>query len=157
MDVTIDKTFRVDAPIEEVWAFLTDPERVVSCMPGAELDEVIDERTFKGRIGLKVGPVRAKYQGDAHFEELDVEHHRMRLVGSGTGDGSASMTMTGQLRALEEGATEASVVAEVKMTGRLVQVGSRLIPFVSDQLFNQFVTRLKEQLEDPDEEPEGRR
>ncbi len=150
MDVTIDKTFRVDAPIEEVWAFLTDPERVVSCMPGAELDEVIDERTFKGRIGLKVGPVRAKYHGDAHFEELDVEHHRMRLVGSGTGDGSASMTMTGQLRALEEGATEASVVAEVNMTGRLVQVGSRLIQFVSDQLFDQFVSRMKEQLEDQD-------
>ena len=157
MDITIDKTFRVDAPIEEVWAFLTDPERVVSCMPGAELDEVIDDRTFKGRIGLKVGPVRAKYEGDARFEELDIEHHRIRLVGSGMGDGSASIVMTGQLRTLEDGGTETGVVAKVNMTGRLVQMGSRLIQFVSDQLFNQFVTRVKEQLEDDDGEGEDRR
>ena len=151
MQIKIEKTFRVDAPIEEVWALLTDPEQVVSCMPGADL-EVVDERNFKGRVGLKVGPVRAQYRGEARFEELDAERYYMRIAGEGTGSGSASVVMTGQLRSLEDGGTEADVAAEVAMTGRLVQVGSRLIQFVSDQLFDQFVERLRDRLESRTEE-----
>ena len=68
--------------------------------------------------------------------------------------GSASVVMTGQLRSLEDGGTEADVVAEVDMAGRLVQVGSRLIQFVSDQLFDQLVDRLRDRLESPGEEAE---
>lgn len=147
MKIAIEKSFRVDAPIEAVWALLTDPEQVISCLPGADLDEVVDERNFKGRVGLKVGPVRAQYRGAARFEELDVERHYMRITAHGTGSGSASVVMTGQLRSLEDGGTGAEVTAEVDMTGRLVQVGSRLIQFVSDQLFDQFVQRLRDRLE----------
>ena len=147
MEIRIEKTFRVDAPVDRVWAFLTDPEQVVECLPGAELDEVVDERNFKGRVGLKVGPVQAKYRGDARFEELDAERHRMRVVGRGMGDGSADLGMTGELRALEDGATESTVVAVVNVGGRMAQVGSRLIKFVSDRLFDQFVARVRERLE----------
>ena len=147
MEIRIEKTFRVDAPVDRVWAFLTDPEQVVECLPGAELDEVVDERNFKGRVGLKVGPVQAKYRGDARFEELDAERHRMRVVGRGMGDGSADLEMTGELRALEDGATESTVVAVVNVGGRMAQVGSRLIKFVSDRLFDQFVARVRERLE----------
>ncbi len=147
MEIKIEKTFRVDAPVEEVWALLTDPERMVACIPGADLDQVVDARTFRGRLGLKMGPVRASYQGEARFEELDAERYRMRLVGSGTGDGGASVTMTGQLRALDDGGTESSVVAEVNVAGRLTPMRSRLMRFVSDELFRQFVTRFQKQLE----------
>ena len=152
MKIKIEKTFRVDAPIEAVWALLTDPEQVISCLPGADLDEIVDERNFRGRVGLKVGPVRAQFRGAARFEELDVERHYMRIAGQGTGSGSASVVMTGQLRSLEDGGTEADVAAEVDMTGRLVQVGSRLIQFVSDQLFDQFVQRLRDRLESRSED-----
>ncbi len=147
MEIRIEKTFRVDAPIDRVWAFLTDPEQVVESLPGAELDEIVDERTFKGRVGLKVGPVQAKYRGEARFEELDVERHRMRVVGQGMGDGSADLEMTGELRALEDGATESTVVAVVNVGGRMAQVGSRLIKFVSDRLFGQFVSCVRERVE----------
>lgn len=149
MEIKIEKTFRVNAPVEEVWALLIDPERMVECIPGADLDEVVDERTFRGRLGLKMGPVRASYQGEVRFEELDQERYQMRLVGGGTGDGDASVTMTGRLRALDDGGTESSVVAEVNMAGRLSPLQSRLIRFVSDELFRQFVTRFQKQLEAP--------
>ena len=146
MAIKIEKTYQVDAPVEQVWAFLTNPESVVGCIPGASLDEVVDERSFKGRVAAKVGPVEAKYQGEARFEELDAQNYRMRLVAQGVGQGSVSMIMTSQLQSLETGGTEASVTAEVNMTGRLVQMGSRMIQFVSDQLFDQFVKRVQDGL-----------
>ena len=137
----------MDAPIERVWAFLTNPEKVVYCIPGASLDEMVDERSFKGRVAMRIGPVEANYKGDARFEELDEENYRMRLVAKGMGQGSASMIMTSNLRPLESGGTEATVIAEVRLTGRLVLMGSRLFQPVSDQLFKQFVKRLQDRLE----------
>ena len=147
MAIKIEKTFRVDAPIERTWAFLTNPENMVACLPGATLTELIDERAFKGKIVFKVGPIEARYEGEARFEELDEADYRMRMVGNGVGDGSASMVMSGQLRALEDGGTETSVAAEVDLTGRLAQLGSRLIQFASNQMFDQFVKRVREQLQ----------
>ena len=78
MAIRIEKTYQVDAPVERVWAFLTDPENVVSCIPGASLDEMVDERSFRGRVSVKVGPVEARYKGEARFEELDMESFTMR-------------------------------------------------------------------------------
>ncbi len=147
MAIRIEKTYQVDAPVEQVWAFLTNPESVVNCIPGASVDEVVDERNFKGRVAVKVGPVEAKYQGEARFEELDAENYRMRMVAQGTGQGTASMIMTSQLQSIEGGGTEVSVIAEVNMTGRLVQLGSRMIKFVSDQVFDQFVKRVQDGLQ----------
>ena len=147
MAITIEKTYQVDAPVEQVWAFLTNLESVVNCIPGASVDEVVDERSFKGRVAMKVGPVEAKYQGEARFEELDAENYRMRMVAHGTGQGTASMIMTSRLRSIESGGTEVSVIAEVNMTGRLVQLGSRMIKFVSDQVFDQFVKRVQDGLQ----------
>ena len=145
--IKIEKTYRVDAPIERVWAFLTNPESVVYCIPGASLDEMVDKRSFKGRVAMRIGPVEAKYQGEARFEELDAENYRMRLVAQGVGQGSVSMIMTSELRPLESGGTEASVIAEVSLTGRLAMMGSRMLQPVSNQLFNQFVKRLQDRLQ----------
>jgi carbon monoxide dehydrogenase subunit G len=147
MAIKIEKTYRVDAPIERVWAFLTDPESVVYCIPGASLDEMVDQRTFTGRVAMRIGPVEAKYQGEARFEELDVENYHMRLVAQGMGQGTASMIMTSELRPLENGGTEATVIAEVGLTGRLALMGSRLLQPVSDHVFNQFVKRVQERLQ----------
>ncbi len=151
MAIRIEKTYQVDAPVEQVWAFLTNPESVVSCIPGASVDEVVDERSFKGRVAMKVGPVEAKYQGEARFEELDAENYRMRMVAQGTGQGTASMIMTSRLHSIEGGGTEVTVIAEVNMTGRLVQLVSRMIKFVSDQVFDQFVKRVQDGLRDQKE------
>lgn len=147
MEIKIEKTFRINAPIDRVWEFLTDPEQVVQCMPGAELDEVIDERNVRGRVGVKVGPVEARYRGHATFEEHDEENHRIRVVGQGMGDGSADLQLEGEMRALDDGGTECEFVAAVNVGGRMAQVGSRLIKFVSDRLFDQFVARVREQIE----------
>ena len=63
MKTTINKIFQVDHPIDIVWDYLADPTKIVSCVPGASLTEKIDDRNFKGKVSLKFGPVKAKYDG----------------------------------------------------------------------------------------------
>ena len=150
MAVRIEKTFQVKEPIGKVWELLSDPRRVATCVPGAELTEAVDERTFKGSIKVKVGPSVTDYKGELHIDRLDEQTHEMELVGKGQdvrGKGSASMKMTGKLRALPDGGTEVTAVSEVNVVGILAQFGARMINDVSDVIFVEFTRRFQSQLE----------
>jgi len=149
MAVRIEKTFAVTQPIDKVWVLLSDPRRVAACVPGAEITEAIDDRTFKGSIKVKVGPSVTDYKGELHIDRLDEQAHEMELAGKGQdvkGRGSASMKMTGKLRALPDGGTEVAAVSEVTVVGVLAQFGSRMINDVSDVIFVEFTHRFEGQL-----------
>ena len=150
MAVRIEETFRVRAPVERVWAFLLDPHQVVQCLPGAELIETQDERTFVGRVRVKVGPITASYKGRAELTEVDERNHRVRMTGEGqdtAGSGSARMTMTSSIVAGPDGAAEVSVQSEVQLVGKLAQFGRGMVEEVSKQLFRQFAECARQRLE----------
>lgn len=148
MQTTISKKFKVDEPIERVWEYLIDPNKIVTCVPGASLTEQIDERNYKGGVSLKFGPVKAKYSGQITFEEVDEVNRKMTLKGKGLdskGKGSADMLMNSTLLAID-GGTEVDCSMQITIVGKLAQFGARLINDVSDQLFNQFVNNFKNKL-----------
>ena len=149
MAVRIENTFQVAEPVDRVWELLSDPRKVVVCVPGAQLTETIDDRTFKGSISVKVGPSVTDYKGQVHIERLDAQSHEIEMVGKGQdvrGKGSASMKMTGSIRALPDGGAEVSAVSEINVVGLLAQLGSRMIQDVSAVMFKEFVRRFQEQL-----------
>jgi len=41
----------------EAWAVLMDIPRIAPCMPGAKLTKVVDHKTYKGKIAVRLGPV----------------------------------------------------------------------------------------------------
>ncbi len=150
MGVSIAEQFEVRASPERVWAWLTDPRQVVECLPGAELLEMQDERTFTGRMRVKVGPVTASFRGRARFDELDAAARRVRLSGEGQdtgGAGSAKMTMTSEIEALPDGGSRVKVQSDVEVVGKLVQFGRGLMEEVSRQMFKQFAACVKQKLE----------
>jgi len=150
MAIEIEEKFQVQAPIEEVWAFVMDPAKVASCMPGAKLEEVVDERNFVGSIRIKIGAISTAYKGKVQLTEVD-EGARTVLMsaeGTETGGGTARGHMNSALHSLPDGGTELVATANVELTGRVMQVGSRMIQGVSHQLFKQFVAKAKKQLED---------
>lgn len=150
MAVKIEKTFQVSEPIDKVWAFLSDPRRVATCIPGAEITEQVDDKTYKGAIKVKVGPSVTDYKGEVQIVRLDNATHEIELVGKGQdvrGKGSASMTMTGKLRALDAGSTEMVSVSELNVVGILAQMGARVINEVSNIMFQQFTTTFRQKLQ----------
>ena len=64
MEVKSDKNFELNADIDTVWNVFINPEKVVTCVPGAELTETIDEHHLKGKVTIKIGPVTATFNGD---------------------------------------------------------------------------------------------
>jgi len=150
MSITIHETFTVNAPITRVWRFLTTPQEVVECLPGAELTEVLSEREYAGRVKVKVGPITAAYAGKATLAEVDEAKHRITLVGEGRetgGAGSAKMTMHGGVTPNATGGSDVTVDATIDIAGKVMQFGRGLVESVSQQLFKQFVEQARVRLE----------
>jgi carbon monoxide dehydrogenase subunit G len=152
MAIEIEETLQVEAPVERVWQFVVDPQRVVTCMPGAALDEAIDERTFTGTVKVKLGAITTSYKGRVEFTELDAQAHTLQMSAAGreTGGGTAKGTISISLNPLAEGPTELVTKASIDLTGRVMQVGRGMIQGVSHQLFKQFAASAKEILEAQD-------
>ncbi len=150
MSLTLNETFRVAAPPERVWQFLKNPADVVTCLPGAELTGTIDAQTYAGRVKVKVGPITAAYAGKATLAQVDDAARRMQIIAEGKesgGPGSARMTMTGQVTALDDATSEVSVDAAIEIAGRVMQFGRGLIESVNKQLFKQFADSVRAKLE----------
>ena len=158
MALKIEKIFQVPEPAEKVWAILSDPRKVATCVPGAQITGQVDEKTYQGAISVKVGPSVTNYKGDVQIVRLDAAAREIEILGKGQdvrGRGSASMKMTGRLRALPDGGTEIASVSEVNIVGILAQMGSRVIAEVSNIMFDQFVKNFQALLKQPSDAPES--
>ena len=150
----IEERFTVDAPADEVWAFLTDPERVASALPGAEIRERIDERTYAGGMAMKVGPLAVAYTGTVSFD-LDEEERSAVVQARGQGKagmGTANMTMTSRVSALSAEETAVVVEADLTVAGILAQLGRGMIQIVSKKMFEEFAGNLASALAPHDQE-----
>ncbi|HUF28788.1 MAG TPA: SRPBCC family protein [Gemmatimonadaceae bacterium] len=149
MAIVISERFHVQAPVERVWRYLVTPGEVVQCVPGAELTGVEDDRSFRGRVTVKVGPMMIGYTGSGRFDELDEQRHAVRLTAEGregSGSGAARMTLASAVTETDGGA-DVQLDATVELSGRIVQFGRGLIDDVSRQLLRQFVGCVRTTLE----------
>ena len=156
MAFKIEERFEVQAPVERVWQYLIDAQRVVHCLPGAQLIEQQDERTFLGAIKVKVGPLSMSYKGQAKFTEINEETHQVRMVGDARevgGSGSTKVSMLSTVSPSANGGAEVLVNADIDLVGKVVQFGRGMIEEVSRQMFRQFSACVKKQLEVVEEPP----
>ncbi len=79
----LENTFHVSAPPERVFEYLLDVNKIVGCVPGAELTEVVDQTTFKGKVKVKVGPITVAYSGTARISDRNDEERRATLSAEG--------------------------------------------------------------------------
>ncbi len=154
--LTIRESFEVRTAPDRAWRFLTDPSQVVRCLPGAELTETVDDRTYRGKVKVRVGPITTAYDGTATLTEVNEEAGRMQLVGEGRevgSSGSARMKMTGTVSGNADGGCLIEVDATIDIAGRVMQFGRGMVESISRQLFRQFADAVREALED--EAPNG--
>ena len=141
----INNAFEVKAPIDVAWATLTDLARIAPCLPGATLTS-IEGDIYKGHVTVKVGPIVAKFGGQAIFQERNDAAHRAVLKGEGrdsTGKGNASAIITAQLESVDANTTRCTVSTDLTITGKIAQFGRGALADVSDKLLKQFVVNLE--------------
>jgi carbon monoxide dehydrogenase subunit G len=147
----IENSFEVPLPTDQAWAILLDIKKIAPCMPGAELIDVVDPKTYKGRVSVRLGPVALSFVGTAHFEEANETAHRVRMRGQGSdskGRGGASGVVTFALSSIE-GGTRVDVDTKINLSGAVAQYGrgSGMIQDVATQIIDQFAAALRAMLE----------
>ncbi len=140
-------SFEVARSIDEAWGVLSDVERIAPCLPGAQLQEIEGDE-YRGVVKVKLGAITAQFKGAAVFEEKDPERRRMVLRAKGRGtQGNAEALITASLESVSDATTQVNVDTDLKVTGRVAQMGRGIIPEVSAKLMGQFAENLAELLE----------
>ena len=137
----IEDSFTVRTPVERLWRVLQDVERIAPCLPGAELTETVDERTWKGTVLVTFGPVEMAFAGTVAMEERDDAAHRARLTAKGTerrGKGAANAVVESWLEPADDGATTVRIRSDITITGAAAQLSRGLLPEVSKLLTRRF-------------------
>jgi uncharacterized protein len=143
--VLLENSFEVPASVDRVWAYLLDVEKVVVCMPGAELTETIDEDHYKGRVKIKLGPVSLAFAGSVTVAERDDEEHRVVLKGSGMeqrGKGRATVSITATAEEAPAG-TSVKISQELQIQGQIASMSRGMMNDVTAKLTQQFADCLK--------------
>ena len=140
MQVTLDKTYPIKAPLDACWGVLSDIAELATCMPGAAITEKLDDSHYKGSVKVKVGPATAAFAGDIEVISVDQGTRTLVMVGKGAdkGGSSASMQLTATLVPGPEGSTELLGKADVIVNGKFAQFGGRMMNSVSDMILSQF-------------------
>jgi carbon monoxide dehydrogenase subunit G len=145
-----DNSFEVPLPPAEAWKVLLDIERIAPCMPGAELTEVVGKNTYKGKIGVRLGPVALTFAGVVKFDEIDDVNHTARVSAQGTdakGRGGANASSVFRLEPAGSG-SKVVVHSNLTLSGAVAQYGRGvgIIQATATQIMNQFAARLKDKL-----------
>ncbi len=144
----IKDSFIINAPQEKVWELLFDIPRLSQCVPGIEFVEIVDENIYRGKLVVRVGPIKSQFNGTVTLTEVVPPQ---MIAGTVEGDDRASASsvkagFSGTLTPVETG-TEAAFVVDVNLRGRLAQFGGPVISATARKLTAEFARNLREQLE----------
>ena len=145
-----DNSFDIPLPPHAAWTVLLEVERIVPCMPGAKLTEVIDGKNFKGTVSVRLGPVALTFEGLAQFETVDEELLTATVKAKGRdpkGRGSANATVIFHLIPNEEG-SKVLINTDLTLSGSIAQYGrgTGMIQSMASQLISQFAEALEEEI-----------
>jgi carbon monoxide dehydrogenase subunit G len=141
---------RINAPPQDVWRALNDPDVLKKAIPGCESLEKVSDTQFKATVVTKIGPVQAKFNGEVELTDLDPPNG-YTISGKGSGGVAGNARGGAKVRLEPDGdGTKLSYDVDAQVTGKLAQLGSRLIDSTAKMLAGQFFNKFGEIVGKPD-------
>lgn len=141
----------IQAPRKKVWDFLTDPNQIGPCAPGVEKIEIIEsQKRYRGVMSVGLGSVKARFNGEVEILELnEPDHAKLKAHGVATGS-AADVLSEMSLSDGPDGATQVHWTADVRVSGQLASLASRLMVPVSQKLAAIFYDEVRKRIERED-------
>lgn len=131
-------TERIQAPRTAVWQALNDPEVLKACIPGCESIEMLSPTEMKARVGLRLGPIKANFEGKVTLSDIDPPNG-YTISGEGSGGAAGGAKGSAQVKLSEDGgATVLAYTVSSQVSGKIAQLGSRLIEGTAHKLAGDF-------------------
>jgi carbon monoxide dehydrogenase subunit G len=143
-----ENEIEVAQPPKELFAFLTDVERVAPCLPGASIDGREGD-DYTGSMKVKVGPITGTYKGKMRFLEQDEDALRAVMSARAAevnGQGDAEARITTQIEQASDESSRIRMETDLQMRGRVAQFGRGAMEKISQRMFDEFARNLEREM-----------
>jgi carbon monoxide dehydrogenase subunit G len=149
--VQLKQSFEITAPIDTVWTAFGDLASTASCIPGAEIYSVKENRTAEGLFRVQLGPIKAAFAGEAEISRDD-QSHSGTIVGAGRDGKNATRvkaTVNYKLVPIADAVTRVDLNVDYSMSGPLAQIArASIMKDVASGLVKIFAGNLERMLSD---------
>ena len=127
-----------------VWNFLTNPDRIASCLPGCEQLVPTGEGSYDLTMNIGLGPIRGKFSGSIRLHDVHpTTDYGMTVEGSGApgfvkGEGAIRLEAAGN-------GTQLLYSGDVSAGGPIASLGQRMIGGAARMVIDQFFKCAAEQ------------
>jgi len=138
----------LNVPIKKLWDTILEPETLLSCIPGAEKIERIDEKTYDCVVKQKVGPISVKFIFRSIITKMKPPTH-IEVEGEGEDIAKAGHFVQKSivdLREISPNEVEVSYQSEVNIVGKLAMFGERIMRAKAKKVEEDFTIALQERL-----------
>jgi uncharacterized protein len=151
--VIIDQNVTIAAPPEKVWDFMMDVPAVSTCVPGVQDFAQVSVDVYKGIIGVKVGPIGVRLEGQVTLVEQDRDNWQARMDVEATDRrirGAVNAKAWMKLTPREDGQTDVAIHTDASIFGKLGQFGQAVLRKKADQMVAEFAANMSRRLTAPE-------
>ncbi len=140
--------FTISTPPQRTYELLLDLRNVASCVPGGEVEPPDENGVYKGRVVVRLGPMKFTYDGSARIVEQDADTLTAVIESFGNASGGAeSARVRSVMQVIPHG--DGSLVRidnDLEIRGRAAQMGAGILGAVSKRMVKQSAKCLEEKL-----------
>ncbi len=128
---------------DRVWAFITDPKQLATCLPDVLETTFYDDRKFEATVQVALGPVRGKFKFKIALDpQADGSHLNLRISGGGLGS-AVDLNATAEIKDNGDATTTLDWNATATMRGPVANLGGRVIDAQSHKVIAQTFANVK--------------
>src|ERR1700728_1421529 len=136
----IEDRFSISASRERVWQAIRNPDVVASCLPGCREVEVISPTSYKAKIRVQLGPIKADFNVDVDITSAIEQEEGGRAS-------SLSSENVLRLSSLDTDTTVLHYSSDVTVVGRLGKFGLGVMRKKAESLGHEFAVAFKQKIE----------
>ena len=148
----IDQNVTIPAPAERVWDFMMDVPAVSTCVPGVEDVAQVSPDVYKGILGVKIGPVGVRLEGQVTLVEQNRDEWQARMDVEATDRrirGAVNAKAWMKLTPRDDGQTDVAIHTDASIFGKLGQFGQAVMRKKADQIVAEFAANMSKKLSEP--------
>jgi carbon monoxide dehydrogenase subunit G len=149
----IDQNVTIPAPAERVWDFMMDVPAVSTCVPGVEEVAQVSPDVYKGILGVKIGPVGVRLEGQVTLVEQNRDEWQARMDVEATDRrirGAVNAKAWMKLTPRDDGQTDVAIHTDASIFGKLGQFGQAVMRKKADQIVAEFAANMSKKLSEPE-------
>ena len=144
--VLLQGKFQLPSDVEKTWAFVSDPSKIIECVPGLQSYTVGENKRISASVKVSIGFIRGTFQATTKVTKEDPATHTavLELSGSGAGSGFGALVNVGVAPRGPE--SDLSWDANVTISGPLGSLAKPLVEGNIKKIVNQLFDCVKAKL-----------